>query len=387
MSQRAYVFLEDLQRQVYSSLGTMPRRYDDAFIREQAEKWVRSVQPDLAAEELARQVDVVAADLIAKYAEVPTPYEDAGGYFILSELRREVEQSIRDLGLPLPAPPAFGSLPTGQVNALTIAVPRSDEHVILFEDELFTFALLFSKAVVRAFPSTGQADADGNVGFTLEPAAVQQRVRDDPSVLDRFADVVLAYALTGNPSRAEQYWPEADYGRLAELARESMELFVLGHEYGHIIAGHLGDASVERRMLPAQSVDEVSYAWGQEFEADYIGVALGVRSMNRSKGVDASLSFWGADLFFSALDVMDRCTSLLRHGDEGVQTLGSHPPSAERRQGVRLYLSRLLGDEASAGAIQLAEMVEQAVETLWTELRPYVRRLHEAGRRPAPAWG
>jgi hypothetical protein len=345
---------------------------------------LKSRFPDAPPAEFESMVDNMMEAMDNQDRLVPTRFEDPRMYAVLQTLVEWVEESVRQLRLPLKASPAFGSLPTGQVNAMTVAIPDGSGYVVLFEDQLFMFALLFSKALARAIPLDSQDD--GGLHFSTDLERVRRRIDEDPSVVDRFADVVLAYAIHGQPSRARQYYPEAAYGYLSDVLRESMETFVLGHEYGHVIAGHLERAEPVGRALSAEEVDEVNFDWDQEYEADYLGVALTLAAMNRERHVDASLSFWGADVFFSVMDVMDRAVSLLRYGDETVTVLGTHPPSAERRAVIRAALPTLLEAEQARSAIALAEALQAASELLWEKTRHYVVAAAAKGARVAPKW-
>jgi hypothetical protein len=161
---------------------------------------------------------------------------------------------------------------------------------------LFLFALLLSKAVARAMPL--RPTEDTGFSFSTDKDHIRQRIDSDDSVVHRFADVLLAYAATGRPGNAEQYFPEAHYGRLAEVLRNSMELFVMGHEYGHIILGHLSQA--ESTESTPSGAEEIRYSWTQEYAADFVGANLMLRAMLRDE-YDAPLSYWGADFFLVPL--------------------------------------------------------------------------------------
>jgi hypothetical protein len=55
-----------------------------------------------------------------------------------------------------------------------------------------------------------------------------------------------------------------------------MELFVLGHEYGHALSGHLTNQNAPRRLLGTTDADvtEGTWRWEQEDVADIVGLAL-----------------------------------------------------------------------------------------------------------------
>jgi hypothetical protein len=383
-AQAAYEYLEKLQEEVYGVLGRPPERLTREFLLEQSRRLMTSRFPDASPAELQSLVDGVMAEIDRDYERTPTRFESPTWYSVMRTLVSWIEGSARQLELPLASSPAFGTLPTGRVNAMTVAIPDSSDHVVLFEDQLFLFALLLSKALARAFPVT-PGDEPG-LHFSTDLQTIQRRIDEDPSVVGRFADVVLAYAVHGRPGAAQQYLPEPAYAQLSDILRESMEAFVLGHEYGHVVAGHLTGAQAVSRALAADEVDEIDFAWDQEYEADTLGVLLSLTAMNRERQVDASLSFWGADLFFSAMDVMDRAVSLLRYGDETLTVLGTHPPSPNRRAVIRAALHQFLEPEQARAAVQLADALQATTEMLWARTRGYVVAASQRGATADPRW-
>jgi hypothetical protein len=381
-------YLERLQEAVYAALGKPPPAAEAEARRKSMEGFLQrateagAVSPE-ALEALRATLDPGPQG--AGRGAVPTRFEDPVLYGLLVKLADEVESAATALSLPLPPRPLLGTLPTGQVNAMTVLVPGTSEHLVIFESQLFLFALLFSKAVVRALPF--ERDGDGWVRFSAEQAQVRSNIEQDREVLQRFLEVLLAYVVHGAPAAAPQYFPPEPYQSFAAILRDSMELFVLGHEYGHIIEGHLGMTTKSAALLGDQEVDRVTYSWQQELEADKWGLQLMIPAMQRSRQVDLGLSFWGADFFFSSVDVVRKAIAVLRTGREETVSLESHPPPDVRREVVRRVLASSLPDDAANGAISLGKMLETVIGHLWTLARPSFQRLHEQGGRPSASWG
>jgi hypothetical protein len=318
---------------------------------------------------------------------VPSPYEDPGRHQMIKFHAQRIESAAAGQGIHIAKKPLLGTMPTGQVNAMTYLVPGTTDHIVLLERELFTFALLASKAVCGAFPIVASSPTEGTL-IAAGLGAAEDRIQQQPELAERFIEVAMAYALTGRPSVARPYWPERHYQMLSGVLQRSMILFVLGHEYGHMVAGHLLHVSSAGEDRSLVGVDALDYSWRQELEADVVGCRLSVAAMEQL-GYDPVLSFWGADFFFSAMDVMDRATSLLSCGDENKRKLGSHPPSKDRRSHLRRTFLPLLAGKGSPGAthpIEHGQMIEDVVEHLWVLGRPSIKDAHERGFRPAPQW-
>jgi hypothetical protein len=394
---RTLQYLELLQKQVYESLGQEPRGFDKTKISAWIDEMLAASFPDDALSQADRKARKAAmlAQAEREAASLPTRYEDWADYGMLRQYVEALREAGNAMRWPLPPSPIYGSLPTGRVNAITVRVPRSADHLVLFESHLFFFTMLLCKAVLRAFPPAGPHPRAAD--FLIASSEIDQRIEADPSIVDRFSDVILNYVVRGSPADAAPYHLEPGHGKSLEVLRGSTELFVLGHEYGHVIAKHLDHVQPVAGMIHGTAMQAIVYSWHQEYEADAIGLRLSMGTMRYRLATDTALNYCGADLFFSATDVVDRAVSLLRTGNETQQRVGSHPPARFRREELRAQIPRVLArtrarDAAAADADvreteEFSKKLEYVVERLWERTRPAVVRLRDAGIKPADLWG
>lgn len=389
-NQRAYRFLEGLQLQTAMALGEEPRpsALPEDLVKGIHDNLAHVVDENMSPEGMAESLDRILGELSAN---MPTKYENPLTYRIMMGLADRLKKAGEDLEIKPWPELAIGSLRTGQINALTLAIPRQKEYVVAFEDGVFTYALLLSKIIAQTMKY--HFVEDGGVSLSVKEEDISQTIAANPEILSRFTEVVAMYAIYGEPSRARQYiLPDRVQIITSQLLLNSLELFILGHEYGHAIAGHLSSAKRTASLLPGAEAaaeaeaEEIAYAWSQEHEADYIGMHLAIAAMRLAEKVDVALSFWGADFFFSSMDVMDKAVSLLHFGDETRIQLGSHPPHTNRRDFLRESLRRSAGNEVAEGPIGLGQAIEFAVAELWNLARPIIARMHDEGVRPAKVW-
>lgn len=85
--------------------------------------------------------------------------------------------------------------------------------------------------------------------FELSVPKVTTRIEADPAVAERFAHIVVTYAVTGSLAQAEHHLLPPGYFTLAVKLCESLEYFVLGHEYAHILLGHLDTTAAGKGVL------------------------------------------------------------------------------------------------------------------------------------------
>ncbi|SOE07429.1 hypothetical protein [Streptomyces sp. Ag109_G2-15] len=384
--QEAQDFLDLLRAQARAEQGTTDRPpgaraavrdlteriLRDSFNAEQGkDPRIRAQVEHEAARNLRSQDDV--------FAEMFAGMQD--------HIERTARDRIQGDGLDLAAlRPLISHLRTGQLNAVSMRVPgRFGAHLVLVEDQMPLFASKLSKAVAWAVPH-GPGDAEGMVGLQWSLPAAVERIETVPEVAERFTDIVVAYAVTGRVGNAGHHLLPPGLFNFAGMLRDSLEYFVVGHEYAHIISGHLDSAVRRRGVLPVEEAEVLAYSWRQEFDADLLGMVLSLNAGVEHDNRDLWVGFLGISLFFDALDVMDRAVALLQTGDEHARQLGSHPPSDLRKQCLRAFLPRMADADRVRMALELADIQGQIIRELWARTRPALLDLHRRGVPTAQTW-
>src|SRR4051812_7837907 len=103
-------------------------------------------------------------------------------------------------------------------------------------------------------------------------------------------------------SPAPQYILEDRTAQLiASWLTQASELFILGHEYGHVICGHGTNKRMISSEIANENVKEVRFSWEQEFEADSVGLMLAMEYYGRIGNF--AIGYTGAEMFFSFSDI------------------------------------------------------------------------------------
>ncbi|PFY96970.1 hypothetical protein COL57_15845 [Bacillus wiedmannii] len=312
-----------------------------------------------------------------------TVYESPYYYQVMMDLLEKVESASKELGFTIPDRPIIGTLPTGKIQAMASRHPISNEHTIIFEYELFSFANLLSKSLLSSLPVKSE---NGVVSFSTDLDDIVNGIAKDQTGLHKFFDVLVSYLFYGRPSLAEQYNPDKNIMILNALIVNSMELFVMGHEYSHILLDHTNKSKEKKTNVYSQSINELIFQWEDEFEADGLSFIMIMEMISQNKLFDLSLQYVGVDFFFSCLSIMDRAVSLVLHGKEVVKLDDSHPPVDERREYIRYLLKRLAGEEKAESAILLAKVYQMVLENYYQQSKPILLRHHKEGTPLAKSW-
>lgn len=380
-------FAEAYQRAAYARIGRPLPDYSQFDYSEVLEKFAAG-RFDSRSGESWQTLDEIREEYrerIRVYVEsAPNTHENPLTYGPLREFATEIEKAAADwLGDRAPAWPTIATLPSGEVNAIAYEVPDSGgQYAIFFDEGLSHFTHVFATAVAFAMPFK---KVEGGVTFSPLGADVRRRLAEDPAPAARFLEVMLAYVVGGNPLIAGS--PFIDYRWMAfgELYHDAMNLFVLGHEFGHVIARHSQSPMADHQQISADLPPEVDHAWYQELQADAIGTRLGVGALlARNYGVN--ICGMGIELFFGSVELIDRTVAILEHGDEDHARSGmshTHPPALLRRSHFRnQMLPRILPEEHVEETVRVCERTETLLSLLWEAIRPALVDLHREGVRP-----
>lgn len=300
--------------------------------------------------------------------ELPTRYDSPTQYRILDGLVRRIRRAAKRLELEAHDFPHHACIPSGLVNASAVVLPGASRAFVLFDSELFLYCHLFAKVFARCLPIIERGQ---NLLISVDPALVRERIESTPEVLERFIDLLAVYARTGSPSRSKQYPLEADYVHLVTILRNGMELFVVGHEFGHVYSGHLSHL-LDRLHIKSDDLFGESDAHRQEHEADMVGLLLTLQAMADS-GYDAALSYAGIELFFVSLDLAARASHVIANGNDDFYTDEasiSHPSHTQRRVVMHSGLEAFIGSkEQVRGAKAMAAKYTEISGLLWQYAR------------------
>ncbi|MFC1574037.1 hypothetical protein ACFL30_02520 [Candidatus Latescibacterota bacterium] len=287
--------------------------------------------------------------------------------------QNQIEESIRILGKEPPTV-AVGTLPLGDVNAATIPVP-SGGYVIAFNVGLFGF--IYQMATVIGELLVPDSTGEDRVRYTISKKQAFSKLAESSESNDRFVDVLVSYLLHGNPWQAKKRFPDETVLDVANLLSISAELFVLGHEYAHIIGEHVGE--VHSIKVGDATVEAINQDWAQEIVADWNGALLMLSAQAR-KGLPASLTYWGAHFFFS-------CAAIVEDILFGEEESASHPSALLRKE----YLDKQVAPHISEKeqwehAVGLSGLLHEIVGECWNRNKArFNQKLTEQGGL-APLW-
>lgn len=304
----------------------------------------------------------------------PTEYQNPSTYSLLRGLFLRIESSAiklsKDNDFTFPQKLTYG---TASIQAFTAFVNdsnQSKDYLMLISDEMFTFANLLAKSIGNltiSSSSTPEAWA-----YCFQETHIAQALRNNHDTVLRFADLILAYAITNCASQAQQYnLNSQEQIAITNLIRDSFELFVVGHEYSHLLLGHLQgdhDTSSEKHyvQLNDEKIELIITNWSQEVNADILAAHLAIIAQ---KGYDFASAYVGVDYCLIALIILERLETHLK-GNRIVPV--THPSAEIRRE---MVFDELVKIEPNIGGLYKSNTF--IIDELWNRCMYLVQQLNK----------
>ena len=325
----------------------------------------------------------------------PTRYENPDFHIILMILSKEIEDVIKILGWESvrnkPHHFIFGTIPLGQINAMCIKNSALDEYLIVFENDLFIFSSLISKIIASCISYTEMNNK--SIRYFVNMTDLKNKL-NNKAFLFRFNQLMKAYLLNGTPSAAPPYVIPKEQLQLSAWMSDSLKLFVLGHEYAHIL---LGDLNTDKNMIAPilmdrEKINIVVRSLEKELIADSFGLLLMINAVKQrfkaldvqTKALEVPFYFCGPELFFGAMDILEKAKSLIMTGNETTfqNSRLTHPSPLLRRKKIREFNNTLNWHHVN----YLGSTIEEIFDILWLSIRDGLYKLYLNGIKLDRKW-
>jgi hypothetical protein len=271
--------------------------------------------------------------------------------------------AARALNMDPPEMPLLAALPTGTINARTHLAPRATRPLVIFDEDMLLFGDLLAGALALA-------------------AVPRDQGRDDKEAGRWMAKAIFSYLTVGHMTILRPRELSGAVRTYAAQLFSGLQLFVVGHEFAHIMAGHLTNAP--RRTPPTNEANVISWGHRQEFEADFVGAQLATRAM-LTDGVRPVMAYAGTCLYFRLMDVLRRAVSVLSSGAPGSPgpATPTHPSSADRWTILYSMVPGVFDDMDTVLEVQQSLFEwEEIIAGLERPCTAALKRAHADGVRP-----
>ena len=262
--------------------------------------------------------------------------------------------------------PIFASSQTFQLNAMAIAPPGEKKPLIIFEDETFTYCHLLSKVITNCL-------GESYSSMSIDEEPVRKHLDKHPEIEDKFGEL-LHVSISKNSIVNVKPFPifNLDMKMLLRIITDSMEKYLMGHELGHVIDGHL-EINTEMSAIGDHS-NEINPDWDKEFIADRIGLEIAIEAQSKS-GTHSNYHLIGADTLMTFLHLQHVLKATIKGEKDLVYSLNSsHPPPMLRREKMREHYFNITGNQVG---VNIAGNGSKILFELWDRIKEKVLTLNK----------
>ena len=162
--------------------------------------------------------------------------------------------------------------------------------------------------------------------------------------------------------------------KLTPILTNACDRFVIAHEYGHVVRGHLGGSRPQTRLGAARELEVIATDREKEFEADLWALHTLIRQSDNYDARLRLLTYTGALIPLGISLLIEDC----RKADAGSRVPEDyHPPALERMRLLQTFYERLNWtlDYKGSGRLDasLLRLVSDASRVLGGEGLPLVK--------------
>jgi hypothetical protein len=376
----AKTYLDDLYRDLGLTRSTKkPQSYEDVsgYIERRASGFMSQAGSKLPHHRVPDRKQI--KDVVRTY--VSKNYQD-GQLDLLKQTVGLLTDALKGLNLPIPSQPLYGQLPLGSLNAMSIRVPGTADSLIVFHEGVFEFLHFYVRILASALTIpqiSGRAVAmiDGKDQIV---ETIARRTDAQTAMID----AIDHYLFAGSAVKARAATLGFEASLITSILLSSSEIFVLGHEWGHLEKGHHANAATVSRSIGPRDVVADAPEVEQEYEADERGVWYSTRWVifAESTGNFQRFFYVGGAVALSAMYVAERALSIIATGREADLARISHPSPRQRFERI-YHLSEI---SKNYGATKIADDIWAAGEAFLDVYRPVAARHFEEGQEVHRMW-
>lgn len=193
--------------------------------------------------------------------------------------------------------------------------------------------------------------------FDFNKDSINENLKTNKKGNNLFLEILILYFLYENLSFSKIFYEEDINIKLSAVLWDTAELFIVAHEYSHIILGHLpAEKNFSKRFLDDNSMlYQVVRNWREEFSADALAFQL-TMDKNRKSGYGLFTCYLGIEFLFACLDIIEKMYN--------VEFSETHPSAQMRIENLRRYFKSALSNKSQT-IIDGISVVREIMTALW----------------------
>lgn len=294
---------------------------------------------------------------------------------LVQRLCDDIEKAANKLGWPLHGGVSASSIMSSGLEAMQQKVMMTDASVVLVTPSLLLLCNRVGKLMARSLKLTSSEES---ISLSFEPQDFLNQCGLDTLLWEDWMTLFYDCAHDPlDPPAGKIYGLSGERYYLWSMFCRAMELFAVGHEYGHHIAKHSLNGAA------SSAGEDSTLQHEKECEADMIGTVLSAHAGADSKVPNVfAMSGAGAIALLTVLEYGRRAHGILQTGIEVESTRDSHPLLEARVAVVRDAVFHCTDGEERELFLSAATWTSELLETVWDRTKIALKMAHKDGLRP-----
>lgn len=294
---------------------------------------------------------------MASHLDLPIEEQDENTYWLLNRHASNVEKILKDNNLSIPNKIVLGTLPTNDSNASVCTFPNRDMLVVL-NDGLIHFIYSFGRIISAFFSKKDDSSDKNKMIFDFDKKRIRENLKNNKEANSKFIEALVLYFANRDLTLSNIYFEKDENIDLSGILWDNAELFVVAHEYSHIILDHLSPNQVfsKRFSYDDSMLYEVIRSWNEESAADELALKI-VLAHNKSEGNGFFAGYLGIELLFVCFDILEKAYNL--------EFSETHPLANLRIHNLRKCLKDILPEQYET-ILDGSKIIEEIGLNLWS---------------------
>jgi hypothetical protein len=293
---------------------------------------------------------------IAINLNTPISEQDSAEYLILNRHSEDIIKVANENNIFIPNGIILGTLPLNYLDAFTRVFPQG-QRLIALSEGLFLFLYSMGRVVSSFFTKINDDKDKSYATFDFNKDSINENLKTNKKGYNLFLETLILYFLYKDLSFSKIYYEEDTNINLSAVLWDTAELFIVAHEYSHIILGHLpAENNFTKRFLDDNSMlYQVVRNWSEEFSADILAFQL-TMAKNQKSGYGLFACYLGIEFLFACLNIIEKVYN--------VEFSETHPSAQMRIENLRQHFKSALPNKSQT-IIDGTSVVGEIMAALW----------------------
>ncbi len=300
---------------------------------------------------LFKKLKEMASDL-----NLPIEEQDRRTYGLLNRHSQIVKNIAQENNILIPNEIILGTLPLQELNAFACDFENRQKLIVL-NDGLFLFLYSMGRVISSFFSKVSTNKQKDYMTFDFNEKNILSNLKTNKQGHIKFVEALTLYFVYQNLSISNIYYEKDENLYLSGILWDTAELFVVAHEYSHIILDHLSPKkkTIKRFLDDESNLYEIKRNWTDEYLADELALQL-TMAHNKKEGYGLFSCFIGIEFLFACLDIIEKTYN--------IQFSDTHPLAKMRIENLRKYLQKLLPQKADT-ILDGGKVINHLFTDLW----------------------